>query len=56
MATALLTTMPSPTLLHTDVSDAHMVLSLAVIPSLVPSVTAAMPIFTPCTVMLADPV
>jgi hypothetical protein len=56
MATALLTTMPWPTLLHTDVSDAHMVRSLAVIPIMVPSVTAAMPIFIPCTVMPVDPV
>ena len=48
--------MPLPTLLHTDVSDAHVVCSLAVIPTMVLSVTAAMPMFAPCTVMLADPV
>ena len=42
--------------LHTDVSDAHMVRSLAVIPIMVPSVNAVMPIFTPCTVMPVDPV
>ena len=48
--------MPWPKLLRTDVSDAHAVSSLAVIPTLVLSVTAAMPMLTPCTVTLVDPV
>jgi hypothetical protein len=48
--------MPWPTLLHTDVSDAHIVSSLPVTPTLVPSEAAAMPMLTPCTVIPVDPV